>query len=68
MKFIIIIAITLLVSCSSTSILQKFPLDYTNKRSIAQVMVEVEAKMKAKSPLEAIFNVLSEFRDAVNFE
>jgi hypothetical protein len=31
-------------------------------------MVEVEAKIKAKSPLEAIYNVLNEFRDAVNFE
>lgn len=31
-------------------------------------MAEVEAKMKIKSPLDAILNVLSDFRDAVNME
>jgi len=32
------------------------------------VMLEVEAKIKAKSPLDAILNVLADFRDAVNNE
>jgi hypothetical protein len=32
------------------------------------VMMEVEAKLKSKSPLDAILNVLNDFRDAVNTE
>lgn len=32
------------------------------------VMVEVEAKLKTKAPLDAILNVLTDFRDAVNTE
>jgi hypothetical protein len=32
------------------------------------VMMEVEAKIKAKSPLDAILSVLGDFRDAVNNE
>lgn len=32
------------------------------------VMMEVEAKLKARSPLDAILNVLTDFRDAVNTE
>ncbi len=32
------------------------------------VMLEVEAKLKSRSPLDAILNVLSEFKDAVNNE
>lgn len=32
------------------------------------VMVEVENKLKSKSPLDAILNVLTDFRDAVNTE
>ena len=43
-------------------------MNYSSKRSLAAVMLQVEAKLKAKSPLDAILNVLSEFRDAVNYE
>jgi hypothetical protein len=43
-------------------------MDYSKKRSVMAVMMEVESKIKAKSPLDAILNVLSEFRDAVNSE
>jgi hypothetical protein len=32
------------------------------------VMMEVESKLKANSPLDAILNVLTDFRDAVNTE
>jgi hypothetical protein len=32
------------------------------------VMMEVESKLKSKSPLDAILAVLTDFRDAVNGE
>lgn len=43
-------------------------LDYTNKRSMINVMVEIENKMKLNSPLESVLNILNEFKSAVNME
>lgn len=60
------LALCLLVILAIVSATPK--LDYSKKRSITAVMAEVEAKLKSKSPLDAILNVLRDFRDAVNNE
>ena len=60
------LALCLLVILAIVSATPK--LDYSKKRSITAVMAEVEAKLKNKSPLDAILNVLRDFRDSVNNE
>jgi hypothetical protein len=62
------VALCLLVILAVASATARFNLDYTKKRSMTAVMAEVEAKLKSKSPLDAILNVLRDFRDAVNTE
>jgi hypothetical protein len=62
------LALCLLVILAVASATPKFKLDYSKKRSLTAVMAEVEAKLKSKSPLDAILNVLSDFRDSVNTE
>ncbi|CAD8080856.1 unnamed protein product [Paramecium primaurelia] len=59
---------TLLVVLVCVSAAPRNPFDYSKKRSLTAVMAEVEAKLKNKSPLDAILNVLRDFRDAVNTE
>ncbi|CAK72565.1 unnamed protein product (macronuclear) [Paramecium tetraurelia] len=50
------VAITLLVvlALANAGMVQKFPLTYGGKRSIMNIMVEVENKIKAHSPLDTI--------------
>lgn len=59
---------TLLVVLVCVSAAPRNPFDYSKKRSITSVMAEVEAKLTNKSPLDAILNVLNDFRDSVNVE
>jgi hypothetical protein len=59
---------TLLVVLVCVSAAPRNPFDYSKKRSLTAVMAEVEAKLSSKSPLDAILNVLRDFRDAVNTE
>lgn len=58
----------LLVTLNAATLTSKYPFDYSKRRSIMNVMVEVEAKLKTKAPLDAILNVLRDFRDSVNTE
>jgi len=67
MKVIALLLIAL-ISVNCVSLTQKYPFDYSKTRSIMNVMMEVENKLKNKSPLEAILNVLNDYRDAVNQE
>lgn len=62
----ILLVIVLLGAASAVSFKNK--LDYSSKRSLTAVMAEVEAKIKTKAPLDAILNVLRDFRDSVNTE
>lgn len=54
--------------CAASAVTFKNKLDYSNKRSMTAVLAEVEAKIKTKAPLDAILNVLRDFRDSVNTE
>ena len=64
------VAITLLVvlALANAGMVQKFPLTYGGKRSIMNVMVEVENKIKAHSPLDTIKGILDGFKAAVASE
>lgn len=62
-------ASVLLVFCLLAAVaLSKHGFDYSKKRSIMNVMLEVETKLKTKAPIDAILNILRDFRDAVNVE
>ncbi|CAD8071784.1 unnamed protein product [Paramecium primaurelia] len=56
----------ILVIVSGTNHQQR--LNYTKQRSITSVMAEVEMKIKSHSPLDAVLNILTLFRDSVNEE
>lgn len=66
MKITLLVLVIALASATTISPFAK--LNYTKKRSLTAVMAEIESKIKSKSPLDAILNVLTEFRDAVNVE
>ncbi|CAD8046415.1 unnamed protein product [Paramecium sonneborni] len=61
------VTITLLVvlALANAGMVQKFPITYGGKRSIMNIMVEVENKIKAHSPLDTIRGVLDNFKSAV---
>ncbi|CAD8204697.1 unnamed protein product [Paramecium octaurelia] len=61
------IAFTILVvlAISNATMMSKHPLQYGGKRSIMNIMVEVENKIKAHSPLDSIKGVLNSFKSAV---
>jgi hypothetical protein len=52
----------------NSSLVAKHPLDFSIKRSIMNVMMEVESKLKTNSPLDTVKEVLNEFKGAVNEE
>ncbi|CAD8043947.1 unnamed protein product [Paramecium primaurelia] len=61
------VTITLLVvlALANAGMVQRFPLTYGGKRSIMNIMVEVENKIKSHSPLDTIRGVLDNFKSAV---
>ncbi|CAD8065075.1 unnamed protein product [Paramecium primaurelia] len=65
MRTVLLVVLLLSVASAATF---KNKLDYSKKRSITSVMAEVESKISTKAPLDAILNVLRDFRDSVNFE
>jgi len=65
---VIALCLIALVAVNAGSLTQKYPFNYSKSRSIMNVMMEVENKLKNKSPLDAILAVLQDYRDAVNQE
>ncbi|CAD8177242.1 unnamed protein product [Paramecium octaurelia] len=64
MKIFALLLILVIVSGTN----HQHRLNYTKQRSITAVMAEVEMKIKSHSPLDAVLNVLTLFRDSVNEE
>ncbi|CAD8131842.1 unnamed protein product [Paramecium pentaurelia] len=64
------VTLTLLIvlAIANAGMVQKFPLKYGGKRSIMNIMVEVENKIKSHSPLDTIKGVLDNFKSAVSEE
>lgn len=61
----LIVAILVLAVIANAGVFQKYPIQYGGKRSIMNIMMEVEAKIKSRSPLDTIHNVLNQFKGAV---
>lgn len=59
------ILLVLLLAITNASLSMKYPLHYGGKRSIMNIMMEVESKIKSKSPLDTIKGVLDGFKAEV---
>jgi hypothetical protein len=64
------VAITFLaiLAIASASLVQKYPIQYGGRRNIMNIMVEVENKIKNRSPLDTIKGILDNFKSAVASE
>merc|ERR1712113_437630 len=62
--------IAIVAFASATSMLERYPTAFTmsKKRSIMNVMVQVEAHLKANGPMDAITRILNEFEQEINAE
>ncbi len=59
--------ILLIVSANATSLFDKYPLNFSAKRSIMTLLTQVEAKLKMGGPLDAITKLLEDFVTEVSF-
>jgi PBP1b-binding outer membrane lipoprotein LpoB len=60
--------ILLIVSANATSLFDKYPLNFSAKRSIMTLLTQVEAKLKMGGPLDAITKLLEDFVTEVTEE
>ena len=63
-----IATLVVLLVIANAGVFQKYPIQYGGKRSIMNIMMEVENKIKSKSPLDTIKGVLDQFKGAVSDE
>ncbi|KAM3144940.1 hypothetical protein pb186bvf_002945 [Paramecium bursaria] len=63
-----VIALLVVLAVANASLATKYPLQYGGKRSIMNIMMEVENKLKSGGPLETVTGVLNGFKNAVGFE
>ncbi|KAM3144936.1 hypothetical protein pb186bvf_002941 [Paramecium bursaria] len=63
-----VIALLVVLAVANASLASKYPLQYGGKRSIMNIMMEVENKLKSGGPLETVNGVLNGFKNAVGQE
>jgi hypothetical protein len=68
MKVIALCLIALVASTNAMTMFEKYNLDYSPQRSIMTVLTQVEAKLKAGGPLDAITKMLDDFVATVTEE
>lgn len=68
MRLIAICLIVLIAASNATSLFDKYPLNFSSKRSIMTLLTQVEAKLKSGGPLDAINRMLNEFVTEVTAE
>ena len=68
MKSVAIFLVMMLVSTNAISLLQRYPLNFTPKRSISDVLAEVKAQIKTGAPLGAVLELLSDLRNQIKLE
>jgi len=60
--------IAIICMASATSLFDKYPMNFGPKRSIMTLLTQIESKMKAGGPLDAITKMLDEFVATVTEE
>jgi len=68
MNKIVIVLILAIVGANSMSLMEKYPINFSSKRSIMTLLTQVESQLKAGGPLDAITNMLNEFITTVTEE
>jgi len=68
MKLLALCLIILIASSHATSLFDKYPLNFSSKRSIMTLLTQVESKLKAGGPLDAINRMLDDFVTEVTTE
>lgn len=68
MKVLAIFLVAMVFSTHAMSLFEKYPMNYSSKRSIMTVLTQVESKLKTGGPLDAITKMLDEFVTAVTEE
>jgi len=64
MKIILAIA-CIIMGVSSLSMQERYPINFTQKRSIMTLMTQVEAQLKSGGPLDAITTTLANFKNEI---
>ncbi|CAD8090573.1 unnamed protein product [Paramecium sonneborni] len=57
-----------IIVLTQAGFVQKYPLNYSNKRNIMSIMTEVESKIQARNPLDTIKGILNSFKSEVASE
>lgn len=65
LAFVFLLAIA---GMHSATLMERFPINYSPKRSIMTLLTQVENKLKTGGPLDAIQKMLSDFQTEVNEE
>ena len=68
MRFLAMCLIVLIATSHATSLFDKYPLNFSSKRSIMTLLTQVEAKMKSGGPLDAVTRLLNDFVTEVTSE
>jgi len=63
-----ILCIVLLASANAMTLMEKYPLNFSTKRSIMTLMAQVDEKIKAGGPYDAITRILDEFEQGIQDE
>jgi hypothetical protein len=68
MKAVALLLVIIMVTSNATSLYDKYPLNFSPKRSILTLLTQVEAQLKAGGPLDAITKMLDDFVTEVTEE
>lgn len=68
MKAVAVFLIAMIVCSSATSLFDKYPINFSSKRSIMTLLTQVESKLKLGGPLDSITRMLQDFVTEVTQE
>lgn len=60
--------IALLATANCMTLMEKYPVNFSQKRSILNLMVQIESHIKSGGPMNAITNILGEFKTEIENE
>jgi hypothetical protein len=70
MKVLAIALISMIAVCNGMTMMEKCPMafNFSKKRSIMNVMAQVEEQLKSGGPMDAITRILAEFEEEIHAE
>ena len=61
MKSLALCLVILIATTSATSLFDRYPMHFSQKRSIMAVLTQVESQLKSGGPMDAITKLLDDF-------